>query len=122
MSGQGCVFSRLAVAVCLLAPWFARPAAAAFADACFVSTLSRTVTVKPDGSCIASIGTITDGETSPNGATYKTFSVTGGSVTVTYRTPNATGMATVQLSPADPTGVIIGSVGLAGGVWPISVQ
>jgi hypothetical protein len=73
--------------------------------------------------CLNSIGgTITGGGSSPSGGIYQVFAVTGGSVTVTYSSPNATGTARIQVGPADGNGALIGGQALSGGVWAITVQ
>ncbi len=75
--------------------------------------------------CVASLGgTIVDGAASPSGSIYKVFTVAGGSVTVTYSTAGTTttGVARVQVQPADSDGKIIGYFSLYGGVWPIQVN
>jgi hypothetical protein len=45
-----------------------------------------------------------------------------GSITVTYSSAGASvGTAVVQIVPATPSGGVIGSTDLNGGVWPITI-
>jgi hypothetical protein len=91
-----------------------------------------TVVAVATGNCItrdlnsncnfSSGGTIVDGTTSSSNSAYKTFTVTNGSVTVTYSTAGASvGTATVQLAPARPDTSVIANTSLIGGTWAITV-
>ena len=75
------------------------------------------------GYCINSAGgTIVDGNPSPTGG-WKSYTVTGGSITVTYSPLNAgTGTVHVQLVPARLTGDVLQSRILSGGVWALQLQ
>jgi hypothetical protein len=71
------------------------------------------------GACMSSVGgTITDG--TPSGI-YKLFTVTNGSVSVTYSTAGASvGTARVYITGARADGVI-GATALVGGIFPINI-
>ena len=79
--------------------------------------------VDDTSTCISSAGgAITDGEASPSGGGYRVFTVTGGSVTVTYSSAGAAlGDARVQMAPARPDGTPIGNQSLTGGVWTVVI-
>ena len=81
-------------------------------------------TVDDADACVVSAGgTVLDGEVSPSGSVYKVFTVSGGSVTVTYSTAGAAmGDARIQIAPARPDGTLIGSQSLIGGVHEVSIQ
>jgi hypothetical protein len=89
-----------------------------------VATALDCGTLDENSSCILSTGgTLMDGAASPSGVGFRVFTVTGGSVTVTYSTQGAAaGTARIQLAPATPDGAILGSQSLVGGVWPITVE
>ena len=76
------------------------------------------------GCCFVSStgGTIVDGSPSPSGATWRVFSVQGGSITLTYSASTASvGTARIQITGAKADGSVFSSTALNGGVWAINV-
>jgi hypothetical protein len=88
-----------------------------------VVAVGNCTTTNTSGSCnLSTGGTIVDGSPSPSGSQFRAFTVTNGSVTVTYSTAGAAvGTARVQLLAGTPDGSRLGSTTLAGGVWAINV-
>jgi hypothetical protein len=86
-------------------------------------TTGNCITRDVNFNCNLSVGgTLVDGTTSSSNAAYKTYTVTNGSVTVTYSTAGASvGTATVQLAPARPDTSVIANTSLIGGTWAITV-
>ncbi len=78
----------------------------------------------PNFNCIGSTGgTIADGTTSTWSGNFKQFTVTNGSITLTYSTAGASvGTANVQLLGSQPNGTGITPYALIGGVWSININ
>ncbi|HET8775704.1 MAG TPA: carboxypeptidase regulatory-like domain-containing protein [Thermoanaerobaculia bacterium] len=79
----------------------------------------------PAGFCINSAGgTILDGNPSPSGTVWKVFTVTNGTVTVTYspQGANTETTARIMLVPTQLNGTILNNRILYGGVWAIQLQ
>lgn len=78
----------------------------------------------PNFNCIGSTGgTIVDGAASAWNGNYKQFTVTNGSITLTYSTAGASmGTANVQLLGSQPNGTGITPYALIGGVWSININ
>jgi protocatechuate 3,4-dioxygenase beta subunit len=79
----------------------------------------------PNGFCINSAGgTIVDGNPSPTGSGWKSYTVTNGTITVSYSPAgaNAETTARIQLVPATLNGTILQGRILYGGVWAIQLQ
>jgi len=85
-------------------------------------TAGSFVTVN-NGSYVQSTGgTIMNGNPSQNNSNFSIFTTVGGSITVTYSSAGASvGTASVQIVPATPSGNILGSQVLNGGVWAITI-
>jgi hypothetical protein len=74
-------------------------------------------------SCNVSVGgTLLDGSPSPSGSHFRAYTVTAGSITVTYSTAGASlGTARIQIAPATTGGTLIGTRSLVDGVHQIQV-
>jgi hypothetical protein len=85
-------------------------------------TAGSFVTVN-NGSYVQSTGgTIMNGNPSQNNSNFSIFTTVGGSITVTYSSAGASvGTASVQIVPAAPSGNILGTQDLNGGVWAITI-
>ncbi|HTC93759.1 MAG TPA: carboxypeptidase regulatory-like domain-containing protein [Terriglobales bacterium] len=86
-----------------------------------LATVGNCVTLTAFGGCnFSSGGAIVDGTPSTWSSSYKQFTVTNGSITLTYSAVGASapGTATVQLLPAQPDGTGLGRTSM--GVWAIS--
>ncbi|HET7436558.1 MAG TPA: carboxypeptidase regulatory-like domain-containing protein [Thermoanaerobaculia bacterium] len=77
-----------------------------------------------NGFCNTSVGgTIVDGASSPSGSGWKVFTVSGGTITVTYSPGTAgAGRARIQVVPARPDATVIQTRSLNGGTWDIQLQ
>jgi hypothetical protein len=73
--------------------------------------------------CNVSVGgTLLDGASSSSGPQFRAYTVTAGSITVTYSTAGASlGTARIQIAPATAGGTLLGTRSLIGGVHPIQV-
>lgn len=68
-------------------------------------------------------GTLLDGSPSVEGPDYRAYSVTSGSVSVTYSTSGASlGVARIQMAPAASDGTLIGTKSLLGGVHKVTLE
>jgi hypothetical protein len=76
-----------------------------------LATVQSMALISPDGCCFvnSSGGTITNGAANPFDSRLKTFTVSGGSITINFTAPSATGTSTIQLLPARPDGSGIGN-------------
>jgi hypothetical protein len=87
-----------------------------------VST-ANCATRNSSGYCVSSTGgTLSGGTPSTWSSSYQEFTVTNGSITVTYSATGASvGTASVQLLPSQPNGTGIGNTVLNGGIWAITI-
>jgi len=88
------------------------------------ATVGNCTTTNQNGACNFSTGgSLVDGGSSPNGGIWKTYTVTGGQITVTYSPAGAsTGTtARIQIAPAKPDGTVIQSRTLNGGTWDLQL-
>ncbi len=89
-----------------------------------VATAANCGTFSSGTTCNVSVGgTLLDGADSPSGSQFRAYTVTAGSITVTYSTAAASlGTARIQIAPATTDGTLIGTRSLLGGVHPLQVS
>ena len=87
------------------------------------ATAANCATFSFGTTCNVSVGgTLLDGSASPSRQDFRAYTVTAGSITVTYSTAGASlGTARVQIAPATTGGTLIGTRSLLDGVHPIQV-